>query len=215
MKKEERRLRIGLLGCGPISQAAHLDAIRKARNGDLYAICDVAKDLTQRIAAIYQPTVVYHDLAAMLNDPNVEAVVIAVADQYHVPLCRTVLAAGKHVLIEKPLGTTVEECESLRVPLRASGLTLQIGNNRRFEPQPVDAAAGGGSRRQRAAARPRAARTAPPGPGRHQGFPRTPSPDRVPAMECRVLECHPADRPMAPPVLVAEDGGRWLGWRAH
>src|SRR6516164_9050392 len=53
MKKHDRRLRIGLLGCGPISQAAHLDAIRKARNADLYAICDIAVGLTDRLAAIY------------------------------------------------------------------------------------------------------------------------------------------------------------------
>ena len=59
--------------------------------------------------------------------------VFAVADQFHVPLCRQALAAGKHVLIEKPLGTTVDECEGLRVPVDASGLTLQVGNNRRFE----------------------------------------------------------------------------------
>ena len=50
MKKDDRRLRLGLLGCGPISQAAHLDAIRKARNADLYAICDIAEDLTARLA---------------------------------------------------------------------------------------------------------------------------------------------------------------------
>jgi predicted dehydrogenase len=80
MNKDKRRLRIGLLGCGPISQAAHLDAIRKARNADLYAICDVAQDLTGRIAAIYEPHAVYHEFAAMLADPRVEAVVIAVAD---------------------------------------------------------------------------------------------------------------------------------------
>lgn len=134
MKKYDRRLRIGLLGCGPIAQAAHLDAIRKARNADLYAICDVAQDLTDRIAAMYDPAVVYNELATMLADPVVEAVVIAVADQYHVPLCRQVLAAGKHLLVEKPLGTTVEECESLRLPVQASGLIVQIGNNRRFEP---------------------------------------------------------------------------------
>jgi predicted dehydrogenase len=51
MHKDQRRLRIGLLGCGPIAQPAHLDAIRKARNADLHAICDVARDLTDRIAA--------------------------------------------------------------------------------------------------------------------------------------------------------------------
>ena len=132
--KEERRLPIGLLGCGPISQAAHLDAIRKARNADLYAICDVAHDLTARIAAMYEPEVVYNDFSDMLADANVDAVVVAVADQFHVPLCKTALQSGKHVLIEKPLGTTVEECEGLRGPVESSGLVVQIGNNRRFEP---------------------------------------------------------------------------------
>jgi predicted dehydrogenase len=48
MNKDERRLRVGLLGCGPIAQAALLDAIRKAPNADLYAICDVAQDLAGR-----------------------------------------------------------------------------------------------------------------------------------------------------------------------
>ena len=134
MNKDKRRLRVGLLGCGPIAQAAHLDAIHKARNADLYAICDVAQDLANRIAAIYQPHAIYHDFPAMLADPMVEAVVIAVADQFHVPLCRQVLAAGKPVLVEKPLGTSVEECEGLRAAVQESGLTFQIGNNRRFEP---------------------------------------------------------------------------------
>jgi predicted dehydrogenase len=134
MNKDKRRLRIGLLGCGPIAQAAHLDAIRKARNADLYAICDVAQDLVGCIAAIYQPHAIYHDFPAMLADPMVEAVVIAVADQFHVPLCHQALAAGKPVLVEKPLGTNVEECEGLRAAVQESGLTFQIGNNRRFAP---------------------------------------------------------------------------------
>jgi predicted dehydrogenase len=139
MKQDDRRLRIGLLGCGPISQAAHLDAIRKARNADLYAICDIARGLTDRLAAIYQPEAVYNDFAAMLADPRVEAVVIAVADQFHVPLCRQALAAGKPVLIEKPLGVTVEECEGLRDLVTRTGLVFQVGNNRRFEPGMTEA----------------------------------------------------------------------------
>jgi predicted dehydrogenase len=139
MRKDDRRLRVGLLGCGPISQAAHLDAIRKARNADLYAICDIAKDLTDRLAVICQPQAVYNDFAAMLANPRVEAVVIAVADQFHVPLCRQALAAGKPVLVEKPLGVTVEECEGLRDLVARTGLVFQVGNNRRFEPGMTEA----------------------------------------------------------------------------
>ena len=43
--KDARRLKVGVLGCGPIAQAAHFESCNKARNADLYAICDVAPDL--------------------------------------------------------------------------------------------------------------------------------------------------------------------------
>lgn len=134
MKKEERLLRIGVLGCGPISQIAHFDACRKARNAELYAICDLADDLVDKMAAIHEPRVTYRNLDDMLADPQVEAVIIGTADQFHVPLCRKVVAAGKPVLVEKPLGVTIEECEELREELRAKRLVFQVGNNRRFDP---------------------------------------------------------------------------------
>ena len=52
MEKDSRLLRIGILGCGPIAQFAHFDACRKARNAELYAICDVAEDLLARLDGI-------------------------------------------------------------------------------------------------------------------------------------------------------------------
>src|ERR1041384_4925236 len=134
MKKEKRLLRIGILGCGPISQIAHFDACRKARNAELYAICDLADDLLDKMAAIHDPRVAYHNLDEMLADPQLEAVIIGTADQFHVPLCRKVIAAGKPVLVEKPLGVTIEECEELREEVRAKKLVFQVGNNRRFDP---------------------------------------------------------------------------------
>jgi predicted dehydrogenase len=134
MKKDERRLRIGVLGCGPIAQIAHFDACRKARNIDLYAICDVADDLRERMTTTWEPQVAYRDYQQMLADPQVEAVLIGVADQFHVPLSMAALDAGKHVLVEKPLGVSIEECEQLKTRVDASGLVLQIGNNRRFDP---------------------------------------------------------------------------------
>ena len=134
MKKEERLLRIGVLGCGPISQIAHFDACRKARNAQLYAICDLADDLLEKMAAIHEPRVAYSNLEQMLADPQVEAVIIGTADQFHVGLCRQVIAAGKPVLVEKPLGVNIEECEQLGAEVRARCLVFQIGNNRRFDP---------------------------------------------------------------------------------
>jgi len=64
--KEKQVLRIGVLGCGPISQAAHFDACHKARYTELYAICDVAEDLLARMAAIHEPKMIYPNYDAML-----------------------------------------------------------------------------------------------------------------------------------------------------
>ena len=134
MRKETLLLRIGILGCGPISQFAHFDACRKARNAELYAICDVSEDLLARMAAVHGSRKTYTSYDAMLADPEIDAVIVATADQYHVPLCLKALDAGKHVLVEKPLGVNVEECEDLRRKIVETGLTLQVGNNRRFDP---------------------------------------------------------------------------------
>jgi predicted dehydrogenase len=64
----------------------------------------------------------------------VEAVIIATADQFHVKHASRAIAAGKHVLVEKPLGVTVEECEALHEQVQASGLVLQVGTMKRFDP---------------------------------------------------------------------------------
>jgi predicted dehydrogenase len=68
MRKEPRLLRVGVLGCGPISQFAHFEACRKARNAELYAICDVAGDLVERMAAVHTPRVTYTDYQGMLSE---------------------------------------------------------------------------------------------------------------------------------------------------
>jgi predicted dehydrogenase len=99
----------------------------------LYAICDVAQDLLARVVAIHAPEKSYRDYDAMLADPDVDAVIVAVADQFHVPMTLKALKAGKHVLVEKPMGVTVEECEELRDAARASGLVVQVGTEKRFD----------------------------------------------------------------------------------
>ena len=134
MKKDSRQLRLGILGCGPISQMAHFDAAKKARNVELTAICDLADDLRERMAALHQPRFVFRDFDEMLAGDQIDAVLIGVADQFHVPLALKAIAAGKHVLVEKPLGVTIEECEELARRVQSTKLTCQTGNNRRFDP---------------------------------------------------------------------------------
>ncbi len=134
LKKQERRLRVGILGCGPIAQFAHFESAVKARNADLYAICDVAVDLVQRMGDTYLPIRRFHDYDAMLSDSEVEAVIIATSDSFHVPAAKRALAAGKHVLCEKPIGISIEEVEDLAGVVTATGKTLQIGHMKRFDP---------------------------------------------------------------------------------
>jgi predicted dehydrogenase len=130
---EQRRLRVGILGCGPIAQAAHFESTVKARNTELYAICDVAADLVNRMACTYEPKRSFNDYDEMLADPNLDAVIIATSDTFHVPAARAALRAGKHVLCEKPIGVSIEEVEELKYEVQQSGRALQIGHMKRFD----------------------------------------------------------------------------------
>ncbi|MBW9052390.1 Gfo/Idh/MocA family protein [Rhizobium mesosinicum] len=131
--KQERRLRVGVLGAGQIAQAAHFEACTKAANADLYAICDVADDLRERMVITHGAQKSYNDYDKMLADPDLDAVIIATADAFHVPASIRALEAGKHVLCEKPVGVTVEECVELKAAVEKSGKTFQVGHMKRFD----------------------------------------------------------------------------------
>jgi predicted dehydrogenase len=133
-KDSGKRLKVGVLGCGPIAQAAHFESATKGRNTDLYAICDVAADLVERMAATHAPEKTFGDYDTMLADPALDAVIIATSDAFHVPAAIAALKAGKHVLCEKPLGLGVEEVEALKQTVVASGRLLQVGHMKRFDP---------------------------------------------------------------------------------
>jgi predicted dehydrogenase len=134
LKKEDRRLRVGILGCGPISQFAHLESAQKAKNVTLRAVCDADESLAQRFGMFYDAEKIYLDYDKMLADDSLDAVIIATSDAFHVPAARRALAAGKHVLCEKPLGVSVEEVKSLADDVQKSGLVLQVGHMLRFDP---------------------------------------------------------------------------------
>ncbi len=129
-----KQLRIGVLGCGPIAQAGHFESCVKGKNTVLQALCDQAEDLRQRMAAIWEPHSVYADYQEMLDDPDVDAVIIAAADAFHVELSLMALQAGKHVLCEKPLAISVESALELQNEVEKSGKVFQIGHMKRFDP---------------------------------------------------------------------------------
>jgi predicted dehydrogenase len=127
------KLRLGLVGCGPIAQNAHLPAIEKARDIQLQAIADTDPVLRERVSLRYRPQSIYKHSDEVFADPNVDLVILAVGDRLHVRLAMDAVRAGKHVLVEKPLVVSTQECEDLRslVPLDR---VFAVGCNRRFLP---------------------------------------------------------------------------------
>jgi len=134
MQKENRLLRTGILGCGPIAQFAHLEACQKARNATLYALCDAATDLLQEMTRRWKPERSYADYDAMLADPDLEAVIVATSDAFHESATRRAIEAGKHVLVEKPLGTSLAGCAELLTLAEQKGVRVQVGHMKRFDP---------------------------------------------------------------------------------
>ena len=134
LKKDTITLPIGLLGCGPIAQFAHLESVQKGRNTRLAAVCDRDESLAKHFGSFYDAEKIYTDYDTMLADDTIKAVIIATSDSFHVPAARKALAAGKHVFCEKPIGLSVEEVEDLARHVKKSGLTLQVGHMLRFDP---------------------------------------------------------------------------------
>lgn len=78
------------------------------------------------------------DYTDALNDPNVEAVVLATPHSLHTDQIKAAVAAGKHVFCEKPLALTKAEAEQSVALCAAAGLVLGMGHERRFEPPIAD-----------------------------------------------------------------------------
>ncbi|MBM3237506.1 Gfo/Idh/MocA family oxidoreductase [Candidatus Poribacteria bacterium] len=128
------KLKVGLLGCGGIAQIAHLPALRKAENVEFTAICDVAEDLLNLMAKRYEVDTVYTDHRKFLEHADMDAVLLPVAHAFHAPLSIECMRAGKHVLVEKPMAMTVEECEQMVQASEETGKQLQIGCMKRYDP---------------------------------------------------------------------------------
>ncbi|RKY02145.1 gfo/Idh/MocA family oxidoreductase [Candidatus Poribacteria bacterium] len=128
------KLRIGLIGCGGIAQIAHLPALKKAENVELVAVCDVAEDLLERIAARYEVPQRFTDYREMLEKADIDAVLVATHHAYHAEICIEAMRAGKDVLCEKPLAITVQECEEIVEVCEETGRQVQLGCMKRYDP---------------------------------------------------------------------------------
>jgi predicted dehydrogenase len=104
-------LRIGVVGCGYIGHP-HAKAITRVPNAQLVAVADLNRGSADLFAAEYhaQPYGDYHE---MLARADIDAVVVATPPTAHAEVTIAALEAGKHVLVQKPLALTVDECDRM------------------------------------------------------------------------------------------------------
>lgn len=125
-------LRVGMIGCGRIAQAAHLPALEKTDRLTLVSVFDPSEFLSTRVAERYGVTRA-SSLDALLAD-DIDAVVIATPDRFHHSLSMAALNAGKHVLVEKPLAASEAEAVELAALAADRNLRLQTGAMKRHDP---------------------------------------------------------------------------------
>lgn len=129
----DRKVRLGVVGAGRITQVAHLPVFSKTRYVDLVAVSDPSPALAYGVADKYKIRG-YTDTAALFTDPEVDAVLIATPDRFHYPLGKQALVAGKHVLMEKPLAQTADQAQEIADLATKLELKLQTGAMKRHDP---------------------------------------------------------------------------------
>ena len=125
-------MHFAVAGCGVISRF-HLDAIRSIEDAALCGVYDPV-EASARAAAQAYGTRAYPDYDALLADPQVDAVCICTPSHLHAPLALQAVAAGKHVLIEKPVALTLEDCDAVAAAARAAGVQVGVVSQLRYGP---------------------------------------------------------------------------------
>lgn len=126
-----KKLGWGVIGAGGIARTRTIPGLVLAENAELKAIMDVNEELLSKMAAQYGVRA-YTDAAQLLADPEVEAVYIASPVFAHLEQVKAAAAAGKHILVEKPAGRTVAECEAMLQVCQQAGVKAGVGFMMRF-----------------------------------------------------------------------------------
>jgi len=129
-------LRVAFLGCGFITRihSQHLRFLRREIVGS-YASRDRAR--ADAYCRRYRGAASYGDYASAIADPRVDAVVIAVPPRFHLELTLQALAAGKHVLVEKPAFVRMEDYQSVLAAMARRDLVVLVGENDHYKPLAV------------------------------------------------------------------------------
>jgi myo-inositol 2-dehydrogenase/D-chiro-inositol 1-dehydrogenase len=124
---------MAVTGTGRMGSVHTRNIVRYIPEADLVAVCDIRLEVAQAVAdelGIQRVVKDYHDL---LNDPEIEAILIATNTDTHAFIMKDVAAAGKHIFCEKPLALELNKIDDALKAVEKAGVKLQVGFNRRFD----------------------------------------------------------------------------------
>jgi len=125
-------LSVGVIGAGGIAQS-HMRAIEENDNIRLAAAMDVDAGRAEAAAQKYGARA-YTSVEELLNDPEVEGVHVCTPHSFHGEQVVAAAKAGKHVIVEKPMALTVQECDDMIRASEAAGKVLMVGQVMRYYP---------------------------------------------------------------------------------
>lgn len=126
-------VRIGVIGCGMITEKRHAPEYAANENARLRGWFDVLPERAEAMRALYSGRA-FADWKELILSGECDAVSICSPNRLHAPMATFALDHGLHVLCEKPMATTKEECRAMVDAARASGKNLFIGLNQRLAP---------------------------------------------------------------------------------
>jgi len=129
---KSRKLRVGIVGTGGIAQGVHIPGWKDNPDAEITAVCDIIPERVQEVAAENNVPHVFEDYRKLVKLKDVDVVDVCTPNRVHTPVSLAALAAGKHVLCEKPLAVTPREIEKLIKAARDAKRVLMVGQNNRY-----------------------------------------------------------------------------------
>jgi predicted dehydrogenase len=126
-------IRTAIFGTGFMGRV-HLEAVRRLQSVEVAGIAGRNADAAQRLGEGFSVPTIVTDYREVLRDPAIDAVHICTPNAQHFPMAKDALRAGKHVLCEKPLATSVEQAEELVSLAAELGVRNSVCHNLRFYP---------------------------------------------------------------------------------
>ncbi len=124
------KVRVGVIGCG--AGRFHASRYASLEDVELVALAGLEQDRCRMVAEQYNIPHTYGDYTELIARPDIDGVSICVPNNLHAPMTIAALEAGKHVLVEKPLATSVAEGQAMREAAARAGRVLMVVFNYRF-----------------------------------------------------------------------------------